>query len=83
MIICKKKYKMAESKGFEPSEVWPSPVFKTGTFDQLCQLSTFIYGGANGRNWTDTPKPELDFKSNASTYSATLALLVVSKMSFS
>ena len=42
-------------------------------------LSTLyiIISGANGRNWTDTLKPELDFKSNASTYSATLALLLV------
>ena len=32
--------KVAESKGFEPSEAWTSPVFKTGPFDQLWQLST-------------------------------------------
>ena len=29
--------------------------------------------GANGENRTHTPKPEWDFKSHASTYSATLA----------
>ena len=29
--------------------------------------------GANGENRTHTPKPERDFKSRASTYSATLA----------
>ena len=63
---------MAEGKGFEPSEAFTSPVFKTGTIDQLCQPST-LYNGANDRNRTDTPKPELDFKSNASTCSATLA----------
>ena len=67
--------KMAESKGFEPSEAFTSPVFKTGTIDQLCQLSAYN-SGANDRNRTDTPKPELDFKSNASTCSATLAHLV-------
>ena len=30
---------MAEREGFEPSEGFPSPVFKTGTFGQLCHLS--------------------------------------------
>ena len=30
--------------------------------------------GANGENRTHTPKPERDFKSRASTYSATLAM---------
>ncbi len=65
---------MAESGGFEPPEAETSPVFKTGTFDQLCQLSTFYNSGANGENRTHTPKPEWDFKSHASTYSATLAL---------
>ena len=72
---------MAEGKGFEPSEAFTSPVFKTGTIDQLCQLSA--YNGANDRNRTDTPKPELDFKSNASTCSATLALLGKSILSSS
>ena len=50
----------------------------------LATLYFYNFSGANGRNWTDTPKPELDFKSNASTYSATLAhfLLVESKMLF-
>ena len=74
---------VAESKGFEPSEAWTSPVFKTGAFDQLSQLSTQKkrcsrikwYSGANGENRTHTPKPEWDFKSHASTYSATLALI--------
>jgi hypothetical protein len=65
---------VAEDKGFEPSEAFTSPVFKTGPLDQLWQSSTIIYG-ANDRNRTDTPKPELDFKSNASTCSATLAHL--------
>lgn len=31
------------------------------------------FNGANGENRTHTPKPERDFKSRASTYSATLA----------
>ena len=63
---------MAVSEGFEPSVPCDTPVFKTGTFDQLSQLTT-IQSGANGRNRTDTPLPERDFKSRASTYSATLA----------
>ena len=32
--------RVAEDKGFEPSEAFTSPVFKTGTIDQLCQSST-------------------------------------------
>ena len=64
---------MAESGGFEPPEALTSPVFKTGPFDQLWQLSTLIISGANGENRTHTPKRERDFKSRASTSSATLA----------
>ena len=30
---------VAENKGFEPLEACTSPVFKTGAFDQLSQLS--------------------------------------------
>ena len=30
---------MVEALGFEPREVLPSPVFKTGAFDQLSQTS--------------------------------------------
>ena len=33
---------MVDPQGFEPWEVLPSPVFKTGAFDQLCQRSTFV-----------------------------------------
>ncbi|GEM_PF-3639753 len=33
---------MEEGKGFEPPEACTSPVFKTGTFDQLCQPSTLM-----------------------------------------
>ena len=35
--------------------------------------------GANGENRTHTPKPERDFKSRASTYSATLAIVCIYK----
>ena len=38
----------------------------------LSTLYAYNYG-ANGENRTHTPKPERDFKSRASTYSATLA----------
>ena len=31
---------MVDPLGFEPREVLPSPVFKTGAFDQLSQRST-------------------------------------------
>ena len=72
---------MAESEGFEPSEARTSPVFKTGTIDQLCQLSTH-QNGANGENRTHTPKLERDFKSRASTCSATLAKFKNSILSF-
>ena len=30
---------VVETQGFEPWEVLPSPVFKTGAIDQLCQIS--------------------------------------------
>ena len=30
---------VVEDQGFEPWEALTSPVFKTGTFDQLCQSS--------------------------------------------
>ncbi|PIF03214.1 MAG: hypothetical protein CSA86_06070, partial [Arcobacter sp.] len=36
----------------------------------------------NGENRTHTPKPEWDFKSHASTYSATLALLIIKFKTF-
>ena len=43
--------KVAGPQGFEPWEVLPSPVFKTGAFDQLCQRpiiykKVFFVGGA-------------------------------------
>ena len=37
--------------------------------------------GANGENRTHTPKPERDFKSRASTYSATLAHVYIKSIS--
>ena len=40
----------------------------------LSTLYLYYNSGANGENRTHTPKPEWDFKSHASTYSATLAL---------
>ena len=36
---------MVEPLGFEPREVLPSPVFKTGAFDQLSQSSIYKEGG--------------------------------------
>ena len=33
---------MAERVGFEPTEGCPSPVFKTGAFDQLSHLSKIL-----------------------------------------
>ena len=47
------------------------PVQSTNSVNPL-QLN-----GANGENRTHTPKPERDFKSRASTYSATLAQCVI------
>ena len=41
-----------------------------------------FYSGANGENRTHTPKPERDFKSRASTYSATLAQNLRTFLSF-
>ena len=40
------------------------------------------FNGANGENRTHTPKPERDFKSRASTYSATLAQNLRTFLSF-
>ena len=36
------RFIMVDPLGFEPREVWPSPVFKTGAFDQLSQRSTIV-----------------------------------------
>ena len=52
------------------------PVQSTNSVNPL-QLN-----GANGENRTHTPKPERDFKSRASTYSATLAFLLRTLLSF-
>ena len=46
------------------------PVHSTNSVNSLHNNNS----GANGENRTHTPKPEWDFKSHASTYSATLAL---------
>lgn len=35
-------FEVVDPQRFELWEVWPSPVFKTGAFDQLCQRSTFV-----------------------------------------
>ena len=52
------------------------PVQSTNSVNPL-QLN-----GANGENRTHTPKPERDFKSRASTYSATLAQNLRTFLSF-
>ena len=49
---------------------------KKGIFIKMICLKgnlCVIQRGANGENRTHTPKPERDFKSRASTYSATRA----------
>ena len=33
----------AEAVGFEPTEPFGSPVFKTSAIDQLCQTSNYIF----------------------------------------
>ena len=37
---------MADRVGFEPTEPFGSPDFKSGAIDQLCHLS--VYGGSCG-----------------------------------
>ena len=45
-------------------------------------VNSLHINGANGENRTHTPKPERDFKSRASTYSATLAQNLRTFLSF-
>lgn len=63
---------MEATLGFEPrNESFAGSCLTTWP----CRRFIFLFapGGANGENRTHTPKPEQDFKSCASTYSATLA----------
>ena len=73
-------FKWQRTRDSNPRRLSPrrfsKPVQSTNSVNPL-QLN-----GANGENRTHTPKPERDFKSRASTYSATLAQNLRTFLSF-